>query len=246
MPDIVLWALAAIVVIAVGGGVGYFLGKTAIQNKVRAAELEAEQIKAQAEAEQKDVVLQATKEAIGVRSLAEDEIRDRRREVQRVENRINQKEENLDRKTEQVDRRDDSLSTREKEIEEAKARVEQAQEEKLRELERIASLTTVDARDMLLKAVEQEVREDANRRLMLLERAYKEDADRRSREIIIQAIQGITQEVVAESTTSVVPIPSDDMKGRIIGREGRNIRALENATGVDIIIDDTPDCVTLS
>lgn len=246
MPDILLWALAAIVAIAAGGGGGYFLGKTAIQQKLRSAQLTSEQIRAQAEAEQKDVVLQATKEAIRIRSLAEDEVRDRRQEVQRQERRLTQKEENLERKTEQVERRDRQLQNREQELEEIKAKVEAAQEEKLRELERVAQLTSGDARELLLKAVEQEVREDANRRLMLLERAYKEDADRRSREIVIQAIQGILQETVAESTTSVVPIPSDDMKGRIIGREGRNIRALENATGVDIIIDDTPDCVTLS
>ena len=246
MPEFLLWALVAIVAIAAGGGGGYFLGKTAIQQRLLAAQLAADQIRAQAQAEQKDVVLQATKEAIRIRSLAEEEVRDRRQEVQRQERRIGQKEENLERKTEQVERRDHNLGNRERELEEARARIEAAQEEKLRELERVAQLTTADARDQLLKAVEQEVREDANRRLRLLERAYKEDADRRSREIVIQAIQGILQETVAETTTSVVPIPSDDMKGRIIGREGRNIRALENATGVDIIIDDTPDCVSLS
>ena len=247
MPDnFILWAFAALMVVVLGGGVGFYFGNNAVQQKLRAQREEAEKARVQAEAEQKDVVLQTTKEAMTIRTRAEEEVRERRQELQRQERRLGQKEENLDRKIEQNERRDRQLTNKESEFERQKTEIEEVKQKQLQELQRVAELTTIEAKDVLLKAVEQEIREDANRRLRLLEKAYREDADRRSREILVEAIQRVTSEVVADTATSVVPIPSDDMKGRIIGREGRNIRALEHATGVDIIIDDTPDCVTLS
>ncbi len=247
MPDnFILWAFAALMVVVLGGGVGFYFGNNAVQQKLRVQREEAEKARVQAEAEQKDVVLQTTKEAMTIRTRAEEEVRERRQELQRQERRLGQKEENLDRKIEQNERRDRQLTNKESEFERQKTEIEEVKQKQLQELQRVAELTTIEAKDELLKAVEQEIREDANRRLRLLEKAYREDADRRSREILVEAIQRVTSEVVADTATSVVPIPSDDMKGRIIGREGRNIRALEHATGVDIIIDDTPDCVTLS
>ena len=173
-------------------------------------------------------------------------MRERRQDIQRLERRVNQKEENLDRKLDQADQKERQITTKEKEVESAKAEILNNLDRQLAELQRVANMTQIEAKDALLQAVEHEVREDANRRLMLLEKAYKEEADRRARDIVMQAIQGVTSEVVSDSTTSMVTIPNEEMKGRIIGREGRNIRALEHATGVDIIIDDTPDCVTLS
>lgn len=247
MPEnFVLWVFAVIAVLVVGGGAGFYVGKVAIEQKLRSVSQATEGLRALAEKEQKELLLQATQEAMKVRNAADGELREHRQELQRQERRVIQKEENLDRKLENIERRDKQNANTERELEERTARLQGAEERQRKELERVSQLTTEEARERLLEAVEQEVRQDANRRLLLLERAYKEDSDRRAREILVEAIQRVTSDVVSEVTVSVVPIPSDDMKGRIIGREGRNIRALENATGVDIIIDDTPDCVTLS
>ncbi|MSQ28642.1 MAG: ribonuclease Y [Dehalococcoidia bacterium] len=245
MPDFI-WVVAVLVV-AVGGGVlGFYISTNAVQQKLRASREEAERLRAQAEAEKKDLILHATQEAMTVRGRAEEEVRERRQELQRIERRLTQKEENLDRKVEQNETRERQLVDKEQGLDGLKADIEKVKDRQLEELQRVAELTTIEAKDTLLKMVEQEIREDANRRLIQLEKAYREDAGRRSREILVEAIQRVTSEVISDTTTSVVPIPSDDMKGRIIGREGRNIRALEHATGVDIIIDDTPDAVTLS
>ncbi|MEK7215365.1 MAG: Rnase Y domain-containing protein, partial [Chloroflexota bacterium] len=245
MPDFI-WVVAVLVV-AVGGGVlGFYISTNAVQQKLRASREEAERLRAQAEAEKKDLILHATQEAMTVRGRAEEEVRERRQELQRIERRLTQKEENLDRKVEQNEKRERQLVDKEQGLDGLKADIERVKDRQLEELQRVAELTTIEAKDTLLKMVEQEIREDANRRLIQLEKAYREDAGRRSREILVEAIQRVTSEVISDTTTSVVPIPSDDMKGRIIGREGRNIRALEHATGVDIIIDDTPDAVTLS
>ena len=245
MPDFI-WVVAVLVVAVGGGGLGFYISTNAVQQKLRASREEAERLRAQAEAEKKDLILHATQEAMTVRGRAEEEVRERRQELQRIERRLTQKEENLDRKVEQNEKRERQLVDKEQGLDGLKADIERVKDRQLEELQRVAELTTIEAKDTLLKMVEQEIREDANRRLIQLEKAYREDAGRRSREILVEAIQRVTSEVISDTTTSVVPIPSDDMKGRIIGREGRNIRALEHATGVDIIIDDTPDAVTLS
>ena len=247
MPEnIVLWVFAALAALVAGGGAGFYVGKVAIEQKLQSMRQATEGLRTLAEKEQKELLLQATQEAMKVRNAADVELRERRQELQRQERRVTQKEENLDRKLENNERREKQLANTEQEIGERTSRLQGMEERQRKELERVSQLTTDEARERLLEAVEQEVRQDANRRLMLLERAYKEDSDRRAREILVEAMQRVTSDVVSEVTVSVVPIPSDDMKGRIIGREGRNIRALENATGVDVIIDDTPDCVTLS
>ena len=247
MPEnFVLWVFAALAALVAGGGAGFYVGKVAIEQKLQSMRQATEGLRTLAEKEQKELLLQATQEAMKVRNAADVELRERRQELQRQERRVTQKEENLDRKLENNERREKQLANTEQEIGERTSRLQGMEERQRKELERVSQLTTDEARERLLEAVEQEVRQDANRRLMLLERAYKEDSDRRAREILVEAMQRVTSDVVSEVTVSVVPIPSDDMKGRIIGREGRNIRALENATGVDVIIDDTPDCVTLS
>src|SRR3990172_3623879 len=247
MPEnIVLWVFAALAVLVAGGGAGFYVGKVAIEQKLQSMRQATEGLRTLAEKEQKELLLQATQEAMKVRNAADVELRERRQELQRQERRVTQKEENLDRKLENNEHREKQLANTEQEIGERTSRLQGMEERQRKELERVSQLTTDEARERLLEAVEQEVRQDANRRLMLLERAYKEDSDRRAREILVESMQRVTSDVVSEVTVSVVPIPSDDMKGRIIGREGRNIRALENATGVDVIIDDTPDCVTLS
>jgi ribonuclease Y len=246
MDETMVPLLLGIVAIVVGGGLGFFLGRKALAEKVEVARKDAERIVASAQAEQKDVVLQATKEAMRLRGSVEDEVRERRQEVQRQERRIAQKEEQLDRKVEAAERRERTLTTKEKELETVRTQIEEIKHNQLVELERVSGMTMMEAKDILLRAIEEEARQDANRRLYQIETELKADADRRARDLIMQSVQRCLSEVVSEVTVTVVPIPSDDMKGRIIGREGRNIRALENATGVDVIIDDTPDCVTLS
>ena len=217
-----------------------------LQDRLAQAERDAEQVRSEADRRQKDNLLEAKEEAIRIKQQAESEFRDRRKEVQRSEQRVAQKEENLDRKLQSAEQRQNNLSNREKEMETARARLSEVEERRKVELERISNLTAGEAREQLLEQVENEIRDEANRLVREIEQQVKEEADDRARKIIATTMQRLTSEVVSENTISVVPLPSEDMKGRIIGREGRNIRAIEMATGVDVIIDDTPDAVTLS
>ena len=232
------------VFIGVTGGV--FLQQRITQRRITTAERSAARILSEAYRRQKETLLEAKEEAIRVRNQAESELRERRSEVQRLERRVIQKEETLDRKLEGLEQRQRNLSNKERELEEARQNLVTLEEDRKRELERVSSLTTGEARELLLAQVEREVRDEANRRLREIEQEVKEEADERARKVIAVAMQRLTGEVTSEATVSVVPLPSEDMKGRIIGREGRNIRTLEHVTGVDLIIDDTPDAVTLS
>ncbi len=216
------------------------------QKRVVNAEQDAARILSEADRRQKEVLLEAKEEAIRVRQQAESELRDRRKEVQRSEQRINQKEESFDRKLESLEQRQRNLQNREKDLEQARSSLATLEDERRQELERLSALSAGEAREMLLAQVEREIRDEANRRLREIEAEVKEEADEKARKIIAVTMQRLTTEVVSENTVSVVPLPSEDMKGRIIGREGRNIRSLEHLTGVDVIIDDTPDAVTLS
>src|SRR3989442_3833214 len=240
---IVLGLVGAVSVAAVGG---YYAQTRLSQSRVATAERSAARILSEADRRQKELLLEAKEEAIRVRQQAESELRDRRKEIQRSEQRLNQKEENLDRKLESLEQRQRNVSNKERDLEEAKKNLLTLEEERKQELERLSSLTAGEAREMLLAEIEREIRDEANRRLREIEQEVKESADERARKIIALTMQRLTSEVVSEATVSVVPLPSEDMKGRIIGREGRNIRALEHVTGVDVIIDDTPDAVTLS
>ena len=216
------------------------------QKRVVNAERDAARILSEADRRQKEVLLEAKEEAIRVRQQAESELRERRKEVQRSEQRINQKEESFDRKLESLEQRQRNLQNRERDLEQARNSLATLEDERREELERLSSLSAGEAREMLLAQVEREIRDEANRRLREIEAEVKEEADEKARKIIAVTMQRLTTEVVSENTVSVVPLPSEDMKGRIIGREGRNIRSLEHLTGVDVIIDDTPDAVTLS
>src|SRR5581483_5426098 len=240
--------------VVLGGALGIVLGAllwNALRDRrekgrLASAEAEAARIIAEAQTKEKEALLAAKEEAIRVRAEAENEARERRQEILRLEERVLQKEENLERKVEAVDRRDRALTEREQQLEQAREQIESLQRQKLAEIERVAHLTTQEARDLLLAEIETEVRDEANRLVREAEAQAREDAQARAREILVSAIQRMSAEAVSESTVTVVPIPSEDMKGRIIGREGRNIRALEHATGIDLIIDDTPDAVMLS
>ena len=227
------------------------IGSTIVQQRIRqsrieSAERSAARILNEADRRQKEILLEAKEEALRFRKEAESELRERRAEVQRAERRVIQKEENLDRKLDSLEQRQRNLQNKERDLEEARKKLSTLEEERRGELERLSNLTSAEAREMLLAQVEREIRDEANRRLREIEQEVKEQADEKARKIIATAMQRLTTDVVSESTVSVVPLPSEDMKGRIIGREGRNIRTLEHVTGVDVIIDDTPDAVTLS
>lgn len=247
MPDnLLVVGLVDAVLIVLAFVAGYAFKQRAMRDEVKIAAESAAKILSDAATKQKELLFEGKDEVQRLRAAAEAEIRERRGEIQRNERRLQQKEENLDRKTEAVEKRDRQLANREKELDALRQSIEEVKRHQIAELERVAGLSQLDAKEILLKSIEDEVRQDAARRIREVEQAAKEEADRRAREIIVTAIQRWAADQVAESTISVVPLPNDEMKGRIIGREGRNIRALEAATGVDLIIDDTPEAVTLS
>ena len=214
--------------------------------RIRAATKEATAILDEAKAKEKEILLQAKEEAVKIRSEAEAEARQRRSELQRQERRLSQKEESLERKIEGLERREHAFNSKEKEIENTRSSIEELKRRELQQLELISSMSSAEAKEFLLSAVESEVHDDLTRRMRQVEAQMREEAEQRVRRILAGAIQRCASEVVSETTVTVVPLPNDEMKGRLIGREGRNIRALENATGVDLIVDDTPEAVSLS
>jgi ribonuclease Y len=225
---------------------GAYLQQRITQRRIAASQRSAARILNEAERRQKEVLLEAKEESLRLRQQTEAELKERRREVQRLERRLIQKEEGLDRKLDSLEQRQRNLQNREARLEQARTDLQELEEQRKQELERVSSLTANEARELLLAQMEGEIRDEANRRFREIEQEVKEESDQRARKVVAVAMQRLGGDVISETTTSVVPLPSEDMKGRIIGREGRNIRALEHVTGVDVIIDDTPDAVTLS
>ncbi|MDE7253204.1 MAG: ribonuclease Y [Acetatifactor sp.] len=199
-----------------------------------------------AEAKKRESLLEVKEESIRSKNELDKEIKERRAEVQRDERRVQQKESNIDKKADAIERREQSLAAREESINKMKDEVSKLNEQRLQELERISGLTSEQAKDYLLKIVEDEVKHETAVMIKELESQAKEEADKKAKEYVVSAIQRCAADHVSETTISVVQLPSDEMKGRIIGREGRNIRTLETMTGVDLIIDDTPEAVILS
>ncbi|MCO5200441.1 MAG: ribonuclease Y [Chloroflexi bacterium] len=245
--------IVGLVGLLAGAGAGFLVRRRAEGTSLQQAEEQASRILAEAETRQKELLLEAKEETLSLRNSLEAELKERRTEVARIEQRLTQKEENLDskvealdRKVEALERREQSVRDREAQIEQLRSEAEEMRQRQATELERVAHLTVDEARQQLMAAIEVEIRDEASRRVREIEKEVEATAGPRARKILATAIQRYTSEVTAETTVSVVPIPSDDMKGRIIGREGRNIRAIEAATGVDLIIDDTPDAVTVS
>ncbi|QYY58673.1 ribonuclease Y [Dehalococcoides mccartyi] len=229
------------------GGMALFVFSGFIMNRqLRIAQRKATKMLADSKTEAKDVLVEAKHEADKVRNSAESELKERRSELAKQENRVMQKTEALDRKLENLEQREQSLTNREKSIDETQSQIEEIRTAELKRLEEVANMTTEQAKSSLLEMLEGEMQQETSRRLREWEIKIKAEADEKAREVVSQAIQRCASDVVTETTTNVVPLPSDEMKGRLIGREGRNIRALEQATGVDLIIDDTPEAVTIS
>jgi ribonuclease Y len=228
-----------------GFGVYFYMqGKANIRLALEKEKLD--RLTEEARTEQKEIILQAKDEAIKIRQEAENELKERRSELTRQEGRLQQKEENLDRKSDAQALRERQLQMQEQEISHLRLEVENIRQRETLELERIANLTREQARDYLVLHIQDEARAFAAAKVRQLEDEARKTADEKARKILSVAISRIASDYVSENTVSTVLLPSDEMKGRIIGREGRNIRAFEQATGVDLIVDDTPECVTLS
>ncbi len=246
MPDPLVVGLAALVGGLVGFAVALLVRRSLALGSETAARANGDRLIAEARAKQKEILLEAKDEALTLAKTAETENRERRAELQRYETRLDKKDEQLDQKLAAVDQRERRLVEKELELEAEREKVSQLQAEQRTELARVAGLSMDEARGLLLKRVEDEMRDITNRKVHDLEQEARDTADSRAREIITMALQRYAAEHTAEHTVTVVALPSDDMKGRIIGREGRNIRTLETLTGVDLIIDDTPEAVVVS
>ena len=247
-------AIIGIVALAIGIVVGMVLGiqyrKKVTEAKIGTAEERAKQIVADSEkiAETKKIeaLLEAKEEILRSRNELDREIKERRNEISRLERRAVSKEEALERKTEALEKKDEQLNRKIKENEELKEELEKVRVQQIEKLEQIAGISAAEAKKELVQRIEDEVKHEAAQKIVEIESRLKEEADDKARNIISLAIQRCAADHVSETTVSVVPLPNDDMKGRIIGREGRNIRAIETLTGVDLIIDDTPEAITLS
>lgn len=248
--NLVISVIVGLVALVIGLFAGYVLRKSIGEKEIGSAEQKAQNIlldaETSAENKQKEMILEAKEEAHKLRSDVEKEIRDRRNEINKTEKRIQGKEENIDRKMNSIERREQELTKKEHSMQEKHKEIDEYLQKQVEELEKISGYSREEARHLLLEEIEKDVRKDASAMITQVEAEAKEEADKRAKDIVTLAIQRCAADQVAESTVSVVQLPNDDMKGRIIGREGRNIRAIETLTGVDLIIDDTPEAVILS
>jgi ribonuclease Y len=238
--------ISVVIALTAGALIGYFLRQLQLERNVRSRQAEANRIVETAQAKAKDLELQARDQALHIRDEAEEELKRRRAELSREEERIQQRRADVDRRFDQLEKRDQVLSKRQSAIDKRANELEKRHEEIIFELERVSSMTQDEARAQLLQEVEKEARADMLRVIRQVEEEAQLEGEKRARTLVADAIQRVASDHVAEVTVSVVPLPSDDMKGRIIGRNGRNIRSFEQAAGVDVVVDDTPEAVTIS
>ena len=246
----IIGVICAVVGLAVGIPVGIQRRKKSAEQQIGSAEEEATRIVNEAyksaESKKREALVEAKEEILKAKNEYEREEKERRADLQKQERRLQQKEENLDRKTENIERKEEQLSNKLSKLDATQAEAEAVKQRQLEELERISGFTAEEAKSYLLKQLEEDVTHESAMKIKEIEARFKEEADTKAREIISLAIQRCAADHVSEATVSVVPLPNDEMKGRIIGREGRNIRTLETLTGVDLIIDDTPEAITVS
>jgi ribonuclease Y len=238
--------IVAVLALGVGFSLGFLIRNYVVQSKIKKQQQEAKQQIQEAENKASEIVLAARDEALKIRNNAEQELEKRRGALRREEERLQQRREKMDHQQERMEQREQSLNKRQSSLDKQRNEVERLQQEQVATLERIAELSQEEAKKELLEIVEQENRQELARVIREVEVEVKEEADERARKIITYAIQRMSSEQVAEFTVSTVPLTSDDMKGRIIGRGGRNIRAFEQSAGVDVVVDDTPEAVTIS
>ena len=247
---IIVLIVVAIVVALISAFIATQVRKNVVEKKIGSAEGKAREIIDEAiksaEAKKKEALLEAKEENLKAKNELDKEIKERRAEVQRYEKRVLNKEEAIERKSESLEKKENSLKNKEEKLAEAQTKVDELSEKRVQELERISGLTSEQAKEYLLKTVEEEVKIETAKLVKELESQAKEEADKKAKEIVVNAIQKCATDHVSETTISVVSLPNDEMKGRIIGREGRNIRTIESITGVDLIIDDTPEVIVLS
>lgn len=245
-----VWVAIIAVVAIICLLIGYILRKNIGEKAIGSAEQKAKNLvldaENRAESIRKEITKEAKEEAHRIRSDNEREVRERRTEIQRSEKRLIQKEESVDRKLENIEKKEESITKQENEIQKKRKELEGFLKKQVEELEKISGMTADEAKQLLLDEIEKDIRHDAAVMIKDIERRAKDEAEKRAKEIITSAIQRCAADHVAESTVSVVNLPNDEMKGRIIGREGRNIRVIETLTGVDLIIDDTPEAVVIS
>ena len=250
LSTIIICAIIVIVAVVLTWFVAIAYRKNIAEAKIGKAEDKAREIIDEAlkdaETKKRDILLTAKEEALKTKNDLDKEVKERRNEIQRMEKRVLSREENLDKKSDTLERREQSLSARESNLSRKQAEIEELSAKRQQELARISGLTSEQAKEYLLRTVEDEVKHETAVMIKEMESRAKEEADKKAREYVVTAIQKCAADVVSESTISLVQLPNDDMKGRIIGREGRNIRTLETLTGVDLIIDDTPEAVVLS
>ncbi|MEO6350397.1 MAG: ribonuclease Y [Candidatus Limnocylindrales bacterium] len=246
MDNPVVLAVVALVAITVGFGIGFVARSILASQTLRSAQDKAGRIVAEARTQQKDLILQAKDEQVRLARLGEDEARAKRTELSGLERRLLQRDEQLDQRGDMLEERDRKLIARERELDQAKEELNRARDEQIAALERVSQMSQDQAKQILLEEVRQDAEHDAVRLARSIERKAKEEAEDKARDVVVTAIQRVMVDHTAEMTVSAVHLPSDEMKGRIIGREGRNIRALEQATGIDLIIDDTPETVLIS
>ena len=246
----VIVCVVAVVFLLVGILVGYILRKSKAEKTIGSAETQAKNLildaENRAEALRKELVAEAKSEAHQIKVEAEKDIKERRDDVKKSERRITQKEESVDRKLESIEKKEEDIQRRQQSLKDKEKNVDDIIKKQIAELERISGCTAEEAKQLLLRDLEKDIRHEASVMIKDIESKAKDEADKKAKDIIVGAIQRCAADTVAESTISVVSLPSDDMKGRIIGREGRNIRAIETATGVDLIIDDTPEAIVVS
>jgi len=241
-----LTIVTAIAGVLLGGVLGYFIKQYISESRIKSAQVEAERMVEEAQARAKEIELAARDQVHELRNEAEEESRQQRRELQREDKRLQRRREMLDTRLEQLESRERKLNQRQSKLDRRKNELDKLYESRTTELERIANMSQEEAKELLLQTVGEETRQDMARVIREVEAQAHEEAESQARKIVVEAMQRIATDQVSEITVSMVPLPNDEMKGRIIGRGGRNIRAFEQITGVDVVVDDTPEAIVLS